>query len=182
MRYLIFDTETGGVDPKNSSLLTAHFRILDENFTELNKLSLVVMPDDGVYKVTHGALKVNGIDIEAHAEVAIPYKAAKRKLDEFLGMNKSDKLIPIGHNVNFDINFIKEYISDDWDKNVSYRSLDTCTLIRFLKLANKLPEEVKTSLVGVSEYLGLDTSSAHDAEADVELTLKVLKSLLELLN
>jgi len=112
MKILAFDTETGGLDPKEASLLTAYFEVLDENFNTIDSLNLLVKPDDDLIKANQQALAINKINIEEHVKGAIPYKTAKEILKAFLAKHSSkyDKLTPVAHNIDFDLGFVGEHL------------------------------------------------------------------------
>lgn len=182
MKYLALDTETGGFE--GTSLLTAYFMVLDENFDELDNLYLELKPDDDKYVVTAQALEVNKIDLKLHDKRAMSYKQAATKLYSFLNGNSimgSTKLIPVGHNVVFDILKIQEFLMSKatWNKFVSYRTLDTGTITRACIAAGLIPSSVSGSLSSVAEYFNINTSAAHTADGDVLMTVQVLQQLLE---
>lgn len=182
MKYIALDTETGGFE--GTSLLTAYFMVLDEEFNELDNLYLEVKPNDGLYVVTGQALNVNGIDLKIHDKRAITYKEAGTKLYNFLNGNSlmgSTKLIPVGHNVVFDIMKVHECLmnKETWNKFVSYRTLDTGTITRACIAAGIIPSDVSGSLTSIAEYFNLDSSAAHTADGDVLMTVQVLEKLLE---
>lgn len=107
-RYIALDVETGGIG-LDKSLLTAYFAVMDQNMTILDELYLHTKPDDGIYQVTADALRINGINLVDHESVAITYKEAGQKLYSFLSKHSAGgqyKMIPIGHNVAFDIKFL----------------------------------------------------------------------------
>ena len=182
MKYLALDTETGGFE--GTSLLTAYFMVLNENFEELDNLYLEVKPDNDQYIVTGQALRVNGIDLKVHDSRAMTYKEAGTKLYSFLNGNSvlgSIKLIPVGHNVVFDIMKIQECLmsKNTWNKFVSYRTLDTGTITRACIAAGLIPSEVSGSLSSVAEHFNINNSAAHTADGDVLMTVQVLEQLLE---
>jgi DNA polymerase III epsilon subunit-like protein len=181
MRYLVLDTETGGFE--GTSLLTACFLVTDEAFNELDQLMLKMKPDDGKYIVTGESLRVNGIDLKTHDTEAIPYREAGVKLYDFLNGNSilgSEKLIPVGHNVVFDILKIQEFLisKEKWSRFVSYRTLDTATIARACIAAGLLPTSLSGSLSSIAEYFNIDTSAAHSADGDVAMAVLVLENLL----
>jgi hypothetical protein len=87
-RYIVLDTETGGVT-LDTSLLTAFFAILNEDFEVTDELYLRVKPDDGIYRTTARALEINGINLISHDAVAITLREARTPLYEFLRKNYS---------------------------------------------------------------------------------------------
>jgi len=189
-KYLFLDCETGGLDEKKHSLLTAFFLAVDEDLNEVGRLYLGVRPQDGTYKVTSGALKINKIDIVAHDEALASGADPKMLLVDFLTLHSGggrDKLIPVGHNIQFDFGFIHSELLDKttWEKFNSYRVLDTSIVANFLKFVNKLPQKQQTSLVKLAEYYGVTQdliSGAHNAIMDVQMTVAVLKKMKETLH
>jgi len=184
MKYIALDTETGGFE--GTSLLTAYFSVLDENFNELDNLLLEMKPEDGKYVVTAEALRINGIDLKLHDQRAITYKEAGTKLYNFLNGNSilgSEKLIPVGHNVAFDILKLYEFLINKgtWQKFVSYRTMDTGVIARACIQAGLMPTSVSGSLSSVAEYFNIDTTQAHTADHDVFMTISVLEKMLELM-
>jgi DNA polymerase-3 subunit epsilon len=191
MRYLILDTETGGLDPTKHSLLTAYFRITDENFQAIDSLSIKLKPEDGVYRVTKRALQVNKINLLTHDMDAIVPEEAYRRLTTFLNRHSKggeEKLTPIGHNPTFDEAFIKTAIlahnkfgvtgDETWRMYVDYHRIDTASLVEILKLKGAMPKSVSSSLTSLATFFGIDNSGAHDAEIDVDITIDVLKAML----
>ena len=184
MRLLAFDVETGGLDPKETSLLTAYFQVFDENFNEIDSLSFKVKPDDGKFKVTQKAMDINKINLEYHAEEAMPYYLAAHELEHFLKYNsQNEKLIPVAHNIEFDLSFIYEYLlsKDNWEQYVSYRKLDTAQLANFFKLVGVLNPNQKTNLGDIAKSLNVQfDGAAHSADADTKVAIQVLKKFVEL--
>jgi len=184
-KYLFLDCESGGLDSEKHSLLTAFFLAADEDLNEVGRLYLGIRPQDGTYKVTAGALKINKIDIVAHDEALASGPSPKLLLADFLTVHSEmgrNKLIPVGHNIQFDFGFIHAELLDKttWEKFNSYRVLDTSIVANFLKFVNKLPAKQQTSLVKLAEYYGIAPnliSGAHNAIVDVEMTVAVLKKM-----
>lgn len=175
-KYIVIDTETGGVDPCNSSLLTVYFGVLDDQFSLIDDLYLFCCPD--IPLVHEEALKVNGINIEEHKLMAISYSEAFCRLSQFLNKYSTlDKLIPIGHNLSFDLQFIQTYLmtSAEWQKYVSYKGLDTAIITNFLNIA--LDFSLPTSLNKLASDVVREDFVHHDARQDALMTVKVLKKL-----
>ncbi len=182
-KYICLDTETGGLT-LDTSLLTAYFGVLDENLVVVDELYLYLKPDDGVYKATAEALNINKINLIEHDNKAIPYKASKTLLYNFLSKNyKGDKLIPIGHGLAFDLPRIKLHLigTDSWEQYVSYRTLDTGITTQFLRAAGMFPNDVTGSLGSLVKYFNIDSKGdLHDAKVDALQTVAVLKELFKI--
>jgi DNA polymerase III alpha subunit (gram-positive type) len=181
MKILAFDTETGGLDAKDASLLTAYFEVLDSNFNTLDKLSLKVMPDDGIIKANPQALAINKIDIEQHKKEAITYSEARKQLTALLSKHSSkyDKLTPLAHNIDFDLGFVYEHLmpKQSWELYNSYRKLDTANLANFFKLVGWFPKDQKMALGDLAKSLEVEfNGDAHTADADVGVMIQILKT------
>jgi len=186
-KYIAFDVETGGIDPEKVSLLTAYFAVLDENFETTHELSLTIKQD--MYSVTAEALGINNINLVTHHNdpVSLDQREAGTKLFEFLRRVSDEgasKLIPIGHNVSFDIGFItlgagKLLTKKSWNQFVSYRLLDTGVIAQFLKAKGSMPEEISGSLGSLQKHFDVPADVAHTADGDVRMTVNVLVAMLE---
>jgi DNA polymerase III epsilon subunit-like protein len=192
MKYLGLDIETGGIG-HDKSLLTVYMATYNEKLEPCHynynyDLSLEVKPEDGIYRTTAEALRINGIDLTAHdlsAETPTKLKAAVYTFIQNASNNGANKLIPLGHNVKFDIEFItkandKIISKDSWDHFVSYRCADTGSTGMFLKAAGLVPESISGSLSSWANHFGISTDGAHTAKCDVEMTVEVYKKMLEL--
>jgi len=182
--YLALDVETGGVTPE-TSLLTAYFAVLDENLLVVDDLNLLVKPDDGNYVVTAQALAINKINLINHDVVAMPYKAARTPLYQFLERNyQGEKLIPVGHGTAFDVARVKKDLisQGSWENYVSYRTLDTSIAAQFLRAAGRFPSGVSGSLGSLVGHFKLPSQGElHDAKTDTLQTVAVLRELLNLI-
>lgn len=180
--YLTIDVETGGIG-KDKSLLTAYFGMLDENFKLVDGLLLHTKPNDGIYAITAEALTINGIDLIAHDKMAMTETQAAPVLYEWLKKHSNSgaiKLIPVGHNVHFDIDFIVSKLINKktWDKFVTYRTLDTGTVGLFLMKAGLIPE-ISASLGSLAKHFGVEFK-AHTADGDALATAECMKRMLDL--
>ena len=182
-KYIALDVESGGVT-SGTSLLSLYVTILDSDFNMIDEMDLKIKPDDGIYYVTAEAMAVNGINLIEHDKEAITERQAGSKLYTFLNKNNPGgevKLLPIGQNVGFDIEFVIEKLiaKGSWEKYVSYRLLDTGVIAQYLKLLGKIPESVSGGLSSLVEFFGVEKREAHIAKNDVLMTVDVLRSMLK---
>lgn len=170
-KLICLDTETGGLDPKQHSLLSIGMLIvtLSDKGIEFSDPRQWFVKHD-VYKVTSGALKVNKINIEDHDVVSKPWQTeVQPEIFEYLsahGFDHKEKVAFLGHNVTFDIEFLKTNIKDlpyvypKYDEGklisinslldfISHRHVDTAGISRFLIQAGVFPKEASAK----SDYL-----------------------------
>lgn len=190
--FLLLDTETGGLDSHKNSLLSMYAAIVsrDENgnMTIHSELDIKVKPDNnGPYNVTAGAMKVNKIDLSKHDTEALCLTEASKALYSFIhhaSNGGENKLIPIGHNVKFDISFITNQLLKEslWNNHVSYHSLDTVTLALALKIQGKLPKNTQLSLGRLAKTLNIeiDKTELHTAKYDALLCMEAAKVMLNM--
>ena len=187
LRYIAFDTETGGLEPKLNPILTAYFAIIGDDFSKIDELDIKIRVSAPYDKVEEDALRVNGIDIAAHNADpnTLDRPEAIKRITEFLakhkGKGKYDKPHPLGHNLDFDLRMIFEQIMPmtDWEKYVSYAARDTKKASDFLKDFGILPPEIG-NLGSLVKHFGIPQLSAHTAKDDVLMTVEVFRKLGEL--
>ena len=182
-KYFLFDTETGGIQ-KEMSLLTLYGHILDENLDVLDTIDLKIKPDDGIYHLSANGLNINKINIMDHDKIAKPISEVKTVFKNYIcGWTLNQKLTPIGHNVRFDVKFVKTHILEDWDRYFDRRHIDTASIGKFLALTGIVPKLKVYSLSEMASALmiNLDENKRHEASYDAEITLKVLHSMKNLI-
>ena len=79
-KYIACDTETGGLDCNENSLLSFYASFLNENLEQVDELDLLLIPDNGIMRINAEALAYNKMDLQAHIKKAIKYNEAKNKL------------------------------------------------------------------------------------------------------
>ena len=181
------DIETGGLSPY-SSVLSIGMIIFNDNLEEVEACEWLVRPEDGEYNVNAQALEINKINLIDHDKNAISEKLIGTEIYEFIkqhSKNGKEKLIPLGHNVQFDIRrivkgdghfgFIKQ---ETWNQFVSYRVLDTGVIAQALRRKGYMPNELKGSLSSLMDYFNLEwQGQAHSALADVRAAADVLEAM-----
>lgn len=186
---LAFDTETGGLNPQTSDVLTFYMAVVDEEFKVVDEINLKLKPDGRAPIAEAGALRVNGIDMKQHLAdpETIVYSEAKEKiitmLKKYLKKNgRYSNLVPLGHNVPFDLGYTWEHLipKDEWDKIVHYRNVDTSPIVSFMKDCGWFPKELG-SLVSVVDYLGVPKRGAHNAKEDTLMCVDVYKAMLSIM-
>ena len=180
--YVAVDLETTGLDPAwNEIIEIGAIRV--KNRKEIEKFSMLVQPkmmykaedDDQDFAVIDG-IKVQFIDDFIRSLTGI----TNRELGE---ASKIDKVLPkfmkfvgdsviVGHNVNFDINFLYDNIYKYFNKEFQNDFIDT------MRLGRRLHPELKHHrLKDLADLYKIDYSHAHRALEDCAITNQVLNHL-----
>lgn len=180
-KILFIDTETGGINPSEHSLLSIAFAIWENGKITAAKEFLI---NDGVLNVTSQALEINNIDIKEHSRIALTSENAISEIKDYLNQNFGfdEKIILCGHNILFDINFFKNF----WNKNegnfnnrFSHRYVDTSSILFFLSILNKIPENSNSSQ-NAFNFFSISIDKRHSALGDVLGTAELFNRLIEL--
>ncbi len=140
-RYLVFDTETGGLDPQSHSLLTIGM-VACEGSQILETLDLKVRHEP--YVVSAGGLRVNRINLVTHHEAALEHGQVIEKVMKFCKHHfGSEPLTLVGHNISFDFEFMKCFLvlnGVDMESRFHHRTVDTHSIAKALREKGKLPQ------------------------------------------
>ena len=182
MRLLFVDTETGGTNPEMDALLEVALVVYEDNEELASRVWKIKTGDK---HCCQPALNVNHIDIERHNSMAKDREVAAKEIVAFIKQwFPSGPAILAGHNTSFDAEFIRILITENTDENyrllISYRMLDTASLLTFFAINDRLPEDA-LSLDGAFKYFGIKVKGRHTALGDVEGTISLFDNLSELL-
>jgi DNA polymerase-3 subunit epsilon len=183
-KLLVIDTETGGLDPTQHSILSLGAvvygvggHIEDELYIQIAEPNIVATP---------AALKVNGIDLTTW--VGDDPLQAVVYLKNWLQKNWIRKPVGLaGHNVaSFDVGFVKRLFAlagEDYSKVFHYRMLDTMTLAYALDLAGRLPGLRSRGLDALCQRFGIviRKGEAHNALEDARATAQLLTRLMDMI-
>ncbi|MEJ0060854.1 MAG: 3'-5' exonuclease [Terricaulis sp.] len=182
-RMLVLDTETGGIDPMANSILSLGAVVWDDGVLGAE---FEVKIKEPVLSLTIEAMGINKIDLVEHAKTALTPTDAMKKFRAFLKKHfKSDDKIPlVGHNVAFDIGFLKRLCrltEQNYDAIFSHRSTDTAGILRFMALAGRS----NLNGAGLDEALAhfnvaMNGGLRHTALEDARATAVLLTKLVEL--
>lgn len=187
--YLFVDTETGGLTPQHS-LLTVSCIGVDENFNIIpvpaTAPGLYLRIKHEEYALTAGALSVNKIDLSQHHAAGISLQDARSALqyfiDDVLRRSGKKRLVPAGHNVGFDVQFIRANLLTDreWDEIFTYPALDTAAVARFLTAGGM--HDGGYSLKRLRDkFVPHMSGDLHNAEVDNLITIELAKKFVSLL-
>jgi DNA polymerase-3 subunit epsilon len=186
--YVVVDIETTGLDPRFDSIIEIG-AIRYELGKEIDRFSELVKPNSYYYldeedtKHTDDYCMVNGKPIQyinsfitdltgITNKMLENARDAKKVLVDFDTFLSND--IVIGHNVNFDMNFLYDAYQEILLKPLMNDFIDT------MRLARRILKELKHHrLRDVAEYYNLNYDGAHRAVGDCKITNDCLVSLKE---
>lgn len=184
-KFLVLDTETGGLEPDRHSLLSVGMVVWADGKLGAEDEFFVA---ESEIECDAEAMAVNGIDINWLTRTGLPPELAVTRLERFLNEQfpvAEYAAIPIaGHNVSFDMAFVRRLYriaGRGAGPRFSHRALDTASILRFLVLSHWLPGEVSSSS-DAFRYFGIDFTAGtrHSALADARATAQLLTELVAL--
>jgi len=150
--YVVVDLETTGLDPQwNDIIEIAAVRVC--NGTVADSFTSLVNPR---YKIDDFITELTGITNEMLATAA-DIKAVLPKFLDFIGNS-----VVVGHNVNFDVNFIYDSCMSKLGQTFNNDFIDTMRLSRRL-----YPQHRHHRLCDLIERFDIGTAVEHRAMADV---------------
>ncbi len=178
-QILVIDTETGGLDPLVHSLLTVGLVTgLDTDRQELT----VAEPE---LVVTQRSLEITRLDPDRIRATGLTPVATCEALETFMERNAPGRdWIVCGHNVTFDIGFLKRLyrLADrPWPTRLGHRTVDTHALIWALTAAGKLPPLPGSDAAFAHFDITPPPELRHTALGDAVATRTLLERLLALI-
>lgn len=184
---LFLDTETGGTNEQIHSLLTVGMALVNDDFS--TKAEFYGHLDLDSYNVTKKALELNKIDLVNIGNEGYGYSKLEmiNTIKQFLINNKAELPITvIGHNVDFDLRFLRKLfidceIDNEFYNIFSYRKIDTSTLLQTVSILK--PKCNISSLDSAIKFFNVefDKNKRHNALEDVKVTIQIYKNLLEMI-
>jgi DNA polymerase III epsilon subunit-like protein len=183
-KLLFIDTETGGLNCKTDALLTMAM-VVWNNGTILSRDEIFIQPEGRT--VDPGALKINKIDMVEHMKVAVPRAEAAEQFATWLkcawnGSGKAwDKPILAGHNLPFDLGFLRELFPPGvFDDMISRRFLDTWTILMFMEHAGFVPAwNAKLEKACAYFKVPFEQSEKHTSLGDIVATARLYTRLID---
>jgi DNA polymerase III epsilon subunit-like protein len=201
VKLFVFDTETGGLDPAEQSILTLGGVIFEDG--EIRD-EFDVKIAEPLMVVEQEAMAVNHINLGDLAATGVSPLLAVRSLEEFLRPHfRVGRTTLAGQNVAFDVGFLRRLyrlaaaeaatVPDAyhlafkaWEKRMyrlySHHTLDTQSSALLLELAGVDTFPNGRSLGALCEKYGVTNEGAHSALADARATAQVLGKMMESLH
>lgn len=179
--YIVFDCETGGLSPDKNPITQFACVILDgKNLKEIDRYETFVKPYADL-KIEQKALDktmVRMSDINSGISDKEFVKVITTLWDSHRinGNRERGRLVPVGHNIPFDINMLNWVL--DYNKKSSVYDwfqpnfIDTYSLA---KLAFAVTGEEKLNLSACCDRTKINITDAHGAMNDVEATADLLR-------
>lgn len=183
MRYIVFDTETGGLDPTTDALISIGAVVWDSKSGRLHD------PDFEFYRTVYDggdlnpdALRVNGFTREQVADFSPPAEAWPAFVSFCQGQFPRGQQVTLaGHNTGFDVGFLRRLARTSGngarvDAIFSHRTLCTMNAVRFLSLAGVL----RPGMGGLGQCAAefkIERQTAHNALGDARMAADLLTAL-----
>lgn len=173
--FFAFDVETSGLYADQHEILSIAMILLDDGFNELARKVIYAFPEK---PVDAKAAEVNGYTAELWTERgAVSQIVLFAEVYEFV--KNFRKLIPMGHNVPFDVSFLKALFanngSDEYRQIFSYHLLDTVSVSLLFDMVLFGKKHQSQKLEALCERFGIKLDNAHDALADISATVALFK-------
>ena len=160
--YVVFDIETTGLDPEFDEIIEIGAVKIKDGI-KIDTFNSLIKPE---YEIDEFITELTGIT-NGMVENAPSIDEVLPKFMDFI----RDYII-IGHNANFDINFIYDNLEELNIPPITNDFVDTLRISRRL-----IPELKHHKLSDLANYFNIDTNGSHRSLKDVEITLEVLKNL-----
>lgn len=179
--YIVFDTETGGLDSEKNPILEIALITFDNNFKELMRYETYIKPYDDLI-VEPQALAANGIKMRNVEKEGISKSQAIKNLEDYFkrsmpGRHPSLKPVVVGHNIPFDIRFMDKLFRSS--KNQFSSLISDIYVDTMVDAKRAWPTIDSLNLSRCCEEADIKLVSAHRAMPDVIATYKLFKFFTE---
>lgn len=163
-RFVVFDIETTGLNPATDEIIEISAIKVIDNVIE-DTFSCLIKPNNEIpYFITELTKITNEM-----VENALSIEEVLPRFIDFI----EDEIL-VGHNVNFDINFIYDNLIKFGKEPLKNDFVDTLRLSRKL-----LPNLNHHRLSDLTNYYKINNKGSHRAMRDTEMTLEVLQMLVK---
>lgn len=164
--YVLVDIETTGLSPQRDEIIEIGAIKVRNNKIIDTYNSLINIKKRIPYFIT----ELTGITTDMIFSQGRDRSEVLQEFMDFAG----DSII-VGHNVNFDINFIYDKCEKYLNEYLSNDFIDT------MKMAKRLVQTPNYKLGTLANYFNVDYNGAHRGLKDVEITYEVYNKLKELI-
>ncbi len=174
--YVVIDLETTGTDPNIHEIIDVAMIVLDDKFDVIDRLYIKAFAEL-LDNATNEALSITGYDeyIWDHNN-AVSQSLLRSNIINFLSkISKGNRLIPIGHGIKHDLDFLYTY---DIGNLINYNVfIDLVSVEILLSIsAGNQPEIHSLSTLCNIYNINLDRQDGiHTAHADAEATMEIFR-------
>lgn len=178
----VVDTETSGLRAGIHEALSLCVMPLNDKFERMGQPFNVRIK--AVNPCDPRALAINKLD----PTIGFTKAEAWTKLKEWRKSAMIEKIVPLGHNIHFDLPFILMIAPspEEFQDMFHYHNRDTmaiASIINDIRVNAGLPKMFQSvSLAKVAATFGFDTKFAHSAEGDCEMTRLIYKKMIGMLS
>ena len=176
MIFCVLDTETTGLKPDYHEVIQVAALICDGDLKEIDRLSFKIQPQY-LERASQKALEITGFHPRTWRPRFYNRKKAMECLNKFLDKYAEEecKIVMGGQNTQFDYNFLKnEYERVGVVFPFSPVLLDLMDVAKVWSKVKKVKLK-RYSLKYLAKFTNQVNMNPHDAEADAEVTLDILK-------
>jgi DNA polymerase-3 subunit epsilon len=170
VRFVVFDTETTGLDTSKDYILSLAAITVQENQIVVNdRLELFIQQ---AYEARRASVVVHGI-LPGNAESAKQELEAIKAFLEFIG-----NAVLVAHHASFDIAMVNRALQRAVGRKLKNKVLDTAVLARRLTDGASLVNKDYFSLDSLCKLYQIPASDRHTAPGDTFITAILLLKLL----
>lgn len=188
--YAVFDTETTGLflfkdketgepvpadDPRQPRLASFAVILADENGEEISREKHFITPDGWTIDGTYAA-EVNGLTDQFLAENGVPVARVLDLWEKYI----AEGYIAAAFNAQFDCKMMRAELRRAGREDLFEQTRNTCLMRGLAPYKDEGLCIVRgyVKLAKACEYFGIVNTNAHDAMADAEAALGILKRLI----
>lgn len=178
INLVAIDVETSGTNPFENEILSIALAPLNEEITPLD----IYIKHNHINWSEYAQLNFGRFQ-EQWFERGISPKSACKQIEDYLQENYKDQpIILVGHNVGFDISFLRKLAFSagrEMIRGISHRSIDTHSILYYLHLRGLGPKEF-TNSDGAFQYFDIPIvpNRRHTALGDAIATRDLFRKLL----
>ena len=177
-QILVIDTETGGLNPQEHSLLSLGMT----SWCGQHAQEFFVLEDQLV--TNPRSMEINRIDLDWLRVHGKSPQDTCEHIDAFINRIPQRPLILAGHNISFDLAFLRRLYrlaERPLPKAFSHRSIDTHSLLWLLAQRGDIPMSACTSDGAFAHFdIEIPEEQRHTALADAIATHELLQKILRL--
>jgi DNA polymerase-3 subunit epsilon len=179
-KILFVDTETGGINPDKDSLLSIGLVLWEDGSIKDSKEIFIKHEE---YFIVDRAKRINRIEIDFLNKYGINELDAISEVMDFCKKHfkNNDKVTLAGHNITFDVGFLKKLFYRNKVKFgmlFSHRYIDTATILKYLYIAGKINVNISSSDAAFKHF-NIKVDKRHSALNDAIATAELFTNLLD---